>query len=157
MKKLNDLNFFPHWVSHLGCLKGCLQYLGVDVTTPWLFGGTGHAFIINISKDSCPSGPTAWKTEMLFNLGRNLGYEVDRLFFYKSRLDFKEKRKLAWEHVKESINEGYPCYGWQIGKIADYYIIYGYDDTVTPVTIIRVISRRKERGLSLGKRSEDQK
>ena len=128
MKKLKDLKFVPHWVSHLGCLDGCLQYLGLDVSTPWLFGGTGHAFVINISKDSCPSGPTAWKTEMLFKLGRNLGYNVDKLFSHKTMADFKEKRKLAWEHIKESINEGYPCYGWQIGKIADFYIIYGYDD-----------------------------
>ena len=128
MKKLEELKFKPHWVSHLGCLDGCLQYLGIDVSTPWLYGGTGHAFIINISKDSCPSGPTAWKTEMLFKLGRNLGYAIDGLFAFKSMPDFEEKRKLAWEHIKESIDEGHPCYGWEIGKIADFYIIYGYDD-----------------------------
>jgi hypothetical protein len=128
MKKLEDLRFVPHWVSHLGCIDGCLRYLGLGVSTPWLYGGTGHAFIINISKDSCPSGPTAWKTEMLFGLGRNLGYSMDGFFAHKSMPDFNEKRKLSWNHVKESIDAGYPCYGWEIGTIADFYTVYGYDD-----------------------------
>lgn len=25
-----------------------------------LYGGSGHAFIIIMAKDVCPSGPTAW-------------------------------------------------------------------------------------------------
>ena len=65
MKKLENLKWSPKWVSHLGCVKGCLDYLGIDMTDAWLYGASGHAFIRNISEDSCPSGPTAWKTMML--------------------------------------------------------------------------------------------
>lgn len=33
MKKLDNLKWVPRWVSHLGCIKGCLDYLGLDVTS----------------------------------------------------------------------------------------------------------------------------
>ena len=48
MKKLEHLRWKPHWVTHLGCIKGCLNYLGIEVSDAWLYGGTGHAFVINI-------------------------------------------------------------------------------------------------------------
>ena len=56
MKELANLRWSPKWVSHLGCVKGCLDFLGTKMSDAWLFGGTGHAFIINISEDSCPNG-----------------------------------------------------------------------------------------------------
>lgn len=52
MKKLEYLRWKPHNVTHLGCIKGCLNYLGVEVSDPWLYGATGHAFIINICNTS---------------------------------------------------------------------------------------------------------
>jgi hypothetical protein len=41
MKQLRNLRWAPRWVSHLGCVKGCLDYLGLDISDAWLFGGTG--------------------------------------------------------------------------------------------------------------------
>ena len=48
MKKLEHLRWKPRNVSHLGCIKGCLNYLGMEVSDAWLYGATGHAFVINI-------------------------------------------------------------------------------------------------------------
>jgi len=115
------------WVSHLGCVKGCLEYLGIDVSDAWLFGATGHAFIINIYEVVCPSGPTAWNTEMLFKLGKNVGYTIDGVFSHKSAADFAEKRRLAWQKTRQAIDEGLPCYGWEL-DIAEYHVVYGYDE-----------------------------
>lgn len=128
MKRLNNLQFKPYYVSHLGCLDGCLEYLGLNVSKPWLFGATGHGFILNIAKDLCPSGPTAWKTIMIHELASNLGAKIDGLIAWKSDPDFEEKQKQAWKFVQKAINAEQPCFGWQIGDIADFYIIYGYDD-----------------------------
>ena len=128
MKKLENLKWVPWWVSHLGCIKGCLDYLGLDVSDAWLFGATGHAFVINVHEVVCPSGPTAWNTEMLFKLGKNIGYEIDGVFGTKSADGFVEKQKLAWERVKAAIDQGLPCYGWEL-DIPEYYVVYGYDDT----------------------------
>ncbi len=127
MRLLDNLNYVPRWVSHMGSLKSCIDYLGLDISEPWLYGGTGHAFILNISKISCPSGPTAWKSEMLFKLGRNLGYDIDGVFGLIAMDDFEDKQWKAWEHVKKSIDAGIPCYGWEL-EIAEYYTIHGYDE-----------------------------
>ncbi|MCD4657400.1 MAG: hypothetical protein K8S87_07625 [Planctomycetes bacterium] len=48
MKKLEGLIWKPFWTTHIGCIKGCLNYLGLNISDGWLFGATGHAFVINI-------------------------------------------------------------------------------------------------------------
>jgi len=126
-RKLEDLRWKPRWVSHLGCIKGCLDYLRLDVSDAWLFGATGHAFVLNMHEAVCPSGPTAWRTEMLFELGTNIGYTIDGVFGLRSGGDFADKQKLAWEHIKGAIDQGLPCYGWEL-DIPEYYVVYGYDD-----------------------------
>ncbi len=127
MKKLDNLRWNPKWVTHLGCIKGCLEYLGIDVSDAWLYGATGHAFVINIHEELCPSGPTAWKTEALFELGKNIGYVVDRVVGFKSAQDFAEKQRLAWKIVRESIDKSLPCYAWEL-DIPEFYVVYGYDE-----------------------------
>ncbi|MFH1741861.1 MAG: hypothetical protein ABIH23_22890 [bacterium] len=125
--ELENLRWKPMWTSHLGCLKGCLDYLKIDVSEAWLFGATGHAFILNIHEVVCPSGPTAWRTEKLRELAGNIGCEIDRVCGHKSQTDFAQKQELAWEKAREAIDAGLPCYGWGL-EIPEYYVVYGYDD-----------------------------
>jgi hypothetical protein len=128
MVKLKNLKWSPKWVSHLGCLKGCLDYLGIEMTDAWLYGGTGHAFIINISEDSCPSGPTAWRTEMLYQAGEALGYQVEGVFGWKrDEGNFGELKAEAWEFTRSNLDEGNPVYGWEL-EIPEFYVINGYDE-----------------------------
>lgn len=124
---IENLKWKPMWVSHLGCIKGCLDYLGVEVSDGWLYGATGHAFIINMHDVVCPSGPTAWNTEMIFKLSKNIGYEIDGVSALKTRDDFADKQKQAWQHIKKSIDDGLPCYGWEL-EVPEFYVVYGYDD-----------------------------
>ncbi len=126
-KEIEGLRWKPRWVSHLGCIKGCLEHLNLDVSDAWLFGATGHALIINMHEVVCPSGPTAWHTEMLFKLGNNIGYTIDGVLSDKSHSDFADKQKLAWEKTKQAIDEGLPCYGWEL-DIPEFQVVYGYDD-----------------------------
>ena len=126
--ELENLRWKPRWVSHLGCVKGCLDYLGLDVSDAWLFGATGHAFIINVSDNQvCPSGPTAWNTEMLRKLGKNAGYKTCGMTARRGDSDFEEKRKLIWENTKLALDNGLPTYGWELA-IPEYYVVCGYDD-----------------------------
>jgi len=128
MKKMLDgLRWRPRWVSHLGCLKGCLDYLGVDISWEWLYGGTGHAFIINVHDVICPSGPTAWDTEMLIKLGGNLGHRSQVVFSMKRDPDFADKQREAWALVRGHLDADLPCYGWEL-QIPEFYAIHGYDD-----------------------------
>jgi hypothetical protein len=126
-KELENLRWRPRWVSHLGCVGGCLDYLGVDVSDGWLYGATGHAFILNIHDVVCPSGPTAWNNEMLRTLGKNVGYESRGLSAERGDADFDEKRKLVWENTKLAIDNGLPTYGWEL-QVPEYYVVCGYDD-----------------------------
>lgn len=126
MVKLQNLRWSPSWVSHLGCLKGCLDYLGVNLSNGWLYGGTGHAFVINVSEDVCPSGPTAWNTEMLHRLGNNLGYEVSGLFGTRQG-NLADLQRQAWQGARNAIDQGLPCYAWEL-QIPEYYVVFGYDD-----------------------------
>lgn len=127
MKKLTHLTWSPKWVSHLGCVKGCLDYLGIAMTDAWLYGGTGHAFIINISEDACPSGPTAWRTMMLFQQGPYLGYEIEGIFGSKHHQSLADLQSEAWEFAQKSIDAGKPVYAWEV-DIPEFYVIYGYDE-----------------------------
>jgi hypothetical protein len=126
-KMLDGLRWAPRWVSYLGCVKGCLDYLGLNVSDAWLFGATGHAFIINVHDVVCPSGPTAWNTEMLRKLGKNVGYESHGLSATREDAAFEKKRKLVWENAKHALDNGLPTYGWEL-DVPEYYVIYGYDD-----------------------------
>ena len=46
----------------IGRIKGCLEFLGLDVSDAWLAGGTGNAFIIAMGKRAgiCDVYPRAW-------------------------------------------------------------------------------------------------
>jgi len=127
MTMIKELVWKPRWVTHLGCIEGCLKYIKRKISTGWLYGGTGHAFILNIAKDLCPSGPTAWRTRMLFELAPNLGYRIDGVFAFKSDPEFPDAQKRAWEHARKCIDEGIPCYGWEL-DIEEYYVVNGYND-----------------------------
>ena len=126
MKYLSGLDWQSMWVSHLGCIKGCLNYLSNDVSDAWLFGATGYAFIMNIHPDLCPSGPTAYKHDRILELGRNIGFKTTSVTGQKNWKSFPLYQKEAWELARASIDEGYPCIGWEL-DIPEYYIMYGYD------------------------------
>jgi len=128
-KQLEGLRSKPVWVTHLGCIKGCLEYLGSDITMPWLYGGTGHAFIINMHEEVCPSGPTAWNSDkLLLPLGLNVGFNVEGVSAARNSPDFAEKQEAAWNTVRGWIDAGIPCYGWEL-DIPEYYTVHGYDET----------------------------
>jgi hypothetical protein len=124
---IKNLKWKQRWVSHLGCIEGCLKYMKNDTSTGWLYGGTGHAFILNIAEDLCPSGPTAWRPLMLFQLAHNMGFEMKGVYAQKSEADFHKEQKKAWDHVRTAINNETPCYGWEVGGIPEYYVVSGYD------------------------------
>ncbi|MFX0005033.1 MAG: winged helix-turn-helix domain-containing protein, partial [Candidatus Hermodarchaeota archaeon] len=128
IKMLSNVEFKRYRVSQLASLHGCLEYLGINMTCQWLFGVTGHAFIINIKDLVCPSGPAAWKIDMIIDLVPNIGINIDKFIAIKCEPDYKKKLDEGWDFVKTSINQKNPCYGWQIGEIKEFYIIYGYDN-----------------------------
>jgi hypothetical protein len=128
MKELENLDWKPKWISQLGCIKGCMDFLGIKASDAWLYGCSGHAFIINIHQAVCPSGPTAWNSPGMLKLVENIGCKIESVSSHKSAADFAEKKRQAWEFAKLAIDAGHPCYGWEL-TIPEYFVIYGYDES----------------------------
>ena len=129
-RELAGLRWKPMWISHVGCVKPCLDYLGMDVSVPWLFGATGYAFMLNVHEGLCPSGwHVADFAGEFFRLGRNVGFTVVQLGEKPGvQEDLRAKQTRAWEGTRKAIDAASPCYGYDL-EIGDYYIVYGYDDT----------------------------
>jgi hypothetical protein len=128
-RELEGLKYYPLWTSHIGCIKACLDYQGREVSLAWLFGGTSHAFVINVLGELCPSGPTAWHSEALHRLAPNLGYRTAGVVAsrHADAPGFPAKQAEAWDHVRRSLDGAIPCYGWNL-QSAEYDAIHGYDD-----------------------------
>jgi len=127
MKKLRkELPFKPLWTSYMACLKSMGDYLGLEHSLPWIFGATGHAFIMNIHPQLCPSGPTAFSQNPLNELAASLGFDLNGSVFDKNDKEFVTKRKETWESTKLAIDNDMPTLGWEM-NIPEYYMIYGYD------------------------------
>ena len=112
----------------MGCILGCLDYLGITMSDCWLYGGTGHAFLTNVAPDLHSRGPTAWRADALDGLGRNLGYTSTTVFGSGAAGDIERARETAWSSVRDAIDANYPCYGWKL-RTPEFYVVYGYDET----------------------------
>ena len=135
-KRLEGLEWHLRYAEHAGNTKSCLDFLGVDVSEPWLYGGTAQAFVINIEESVNVTGPIAWDIDVAFGLTPNVGFTVERLLVaHEIAKDmplpaFREEQRTAWDWVRARIDRGLPCYGWElIPNIPNYTLIAGYDHT----------------------------
>ena len=119
-KRLDGLEWKPRWTSLMGALEGCADFLGLSDSPEWLFGCSGHAFVLNIGPNVCPSGPTAWRMGRMYTLCRNVAFEVDSVTGYYGSPDFSDCQAEAWQKVRQAIDQGLPCFGWEI--LCDYRI-----------------------------------
>ena len=125
-RTLDGLKQHTKWVAELGCLQGCLRYLGIHCSDEWLYGATGHAFLMNIGASVCPSGPVTFRSDEMARTGEGLGYRFDTIRGTAWQDDLAETRRRAWQFVRTAIDDGNPCYCWEL-HIPDYYVINGYD------------------------------
>lgn len=122
-RTIPNLRMYPFNTTLMGVLKGVLDYYGIAVSDAWAFGGSGHAFIINIHEQLCPSGPYVWNYEPFYKLVRNLGVQMTDLGFF-SKESTPEERKRVEDILVRSINAGTPCSLLNM----ENQLISGYDD-----------------------------
>ncbi|MBN1400361.1 MAG: hypothetical protein JXA74_05970 [Anaerolineae bacterium] len=128
MTRLTELRWHPLWMSYIGCLKGCLDYLHLDVSLPWLYGASGHAFVLNVHEVVCPSGPTAWGDgQYTTKLVEHVGCRLEQVTSFRSQPGFDAARERAWGLVRRALDAGQPCLGWEL-DIPEFYCIQGYDE-----------------------------
>jgi hypothetical protein len=106
--RIQGLAALPSHTTLMGVVKGALNRHGTGVDDPTVFGASGHAFLINIHQQLCPSGPYCWKREARICLIRNLGLELHDLGFFSPQ-NTMEERAAVEKQLKESLAEGIPC------------------------------------------------
>jgi hypothetical protein len=131
MKKLEGLQWVSLSNSQMGCIKGAIDFLKKDISTAWLFGGTGYAFVINISTTADESCPTAWNRQMIGELAPNLGIRLSGFSIRKvdAGETYPVKQREAWDFVRASIDRGLPCFAWEVQPyMPEFELITGYDE-----------------------------
>jgi hypothetical protein len=107
----------------MGVIKAVLKYYGYDYSDAMIFGGSGHAFLINIHKEICPSSPYVWHDDLFRNLLNNLGIDMIHLGFFTAENSLDDRKKVESE-LKEALNKNLPC---ALANLENQ-IITGYDE-----------------------------
>lgn len=121
--KLPSLAQPPFDTSLMGVLWGAARYHRFDHSRGMLYGGSGHAFLINIHNQLCPSGPYVWNHEPLYALTRNLGVDV-KVLSYEDETSGTVDRTQLEEAIRRRLDAGVPC-----GIVnLDHQLVLGYDE-----------------------------
>lgn len=121
--RVDRLEWVQRWLTHLGCIEGCMCYLGYDLPAGWIAGGAGYAFALRIHKELCPAGIIAWNPPG--ELARNVGYETELIAPPDD--DLAEMQRIVWSAAEGSLRNGMPCIGFAC-EAWQSYLIYGYDE-----------------------------
>lgn len=122
MAALSGIRQPPLDTTLMGCLVGASRQCGIDVSVPMLFGLTGHAFLINIADDVCPSSPYVWNKARFRELLGGLGidtvaeYAVDRMTSAAIRSDIEAQ-------LRAHFDQGHIC----VMNFLEHQLIAGYD------------------------------
>lgn len=92
----------------MGVIRGVLNYYGVSCSDAMLYGGTGHAFLINIHDQICPSGPYCWSYDGLYRMLQNFGITMLDLGFYSPESSKSERNRVE-KLVREHLDRKSPC------------------------------------------------
>jgi len=123
-KMIPNLKMYPFNTTLMGVLKGAFDYFRIPVSDPWLFGGSGHAFLINIHEELCPSGPYVWNYKTFFELVRKLGVEMKELGFFHPKSAPDEIKEIE-EVLRRNIDQNVPCSLLNL----ENQLVCGYNDT----------------------------
>ncbi|MGZ9583749.1 hypothetical protein [Paenibacillus marinisediminis] len=124
--ELTNYYFSGIEASQIGALKSVVDYYKKPVSSSWIYGMTGMAFLIVHDKDF--KKPNAGPPEpQLFKLARNFGLNIEGVHTYAENGMFKDLQEKLWIHAREAINNGYPVFAKNIDIENQTSVIYGYD------------------------------
>jgi hypothetical protein len=121
--RLEKLAMAPFNTTLMGVVKGALDYHKAQVSAPMVFGASGHAFLINIHKQLCPSGPYCWNGDAAKPLIKNLGLEMTDLGFFSTQ-STPEERAAVERKLRDALDRDIPCSLCHL----ENQLIAGYDD-----------------------------
>ena len=113
----------PCDTSMLGVVKGAMDHLGIEGTLAEAFFLSGHAFVINIHDELCPSGPYVWNWDEFFRLLPNTGIRMTQLASLMPGASPSERAPVEAK-VRDTMAEGAICSLVNL----DHQLILGHDD-----------------------------
>ena len=122
--RLENLKQPPLNTTMMGVLKAAADYHGLGLETPMIYGLSGHAFLINIHTQLCPSGPYCWKRENAKPLVESMGLRMTDLGFFGTGTKDEERADVE-RKVREALGKGIPCSLINL----ENQVIDGYDDS----------------------------
>lgn len=124
--ELNNYYFSGLEASQIGALKSVADYYNIPISSSWIYGMTGMAFLLVHDKDfkKPNSGPP---DSQLFQLARGIGLNIEGLHTYAEDGVFKDLQQQLWNNAREAINKGYPVFAKNIDIENQTSIVYGYD------------------------------
>lgn len=122
--QLANLRQSGHHTTLLGVMRGAADYYGLEVSTPMLFGLTGHAFLVHIHEALCPSGPYCFPRERVYALLRHVGLGVTGLGFFGAQSGSGPRAEVEAQ-LRAALDAGRPGFLCNM----EYQLITGYDET----------------------------
>ena len=113
----------PFETTMMGVVKGVLDHFGRDLSPARVYGGSGHAFLVNVHEALCPSGPYCWNEAHMEPLLRNLGLGRTDLGFYHAGSP-PEERAAVEAKLLDHLRSGRPCSLVNM----EHQIVYGFED-----------------------------
>ena len=129
--ELTNLEQPPFDTSLMGVCAGALAYHGRHHSPAMVFGGSGHAFVINVHEELCPSSPYVWRMDGMYRLLGNLGLQLRPIAFAGGTLAaagadaerVAKQRADIEQRVRALLDAGAPC-----GMVnLDNQLIRGHD------------------------------
>ncbi len=103
-----DIAQAPYNTSLMGVVRGVADYFEIDLSTPSLYGRTGHAFFMNIHEAICPSGPYCWNIDPFIALLENCGIRMKKHGFFSGESTSEERNTLE-KAILTELEKGNPC------------------------------------------------
>jgi hypothetical protein len=124
--ELNNYFFSGLEASQIGALKSVLDYYNKPISSSWVYGMTGMAFLI--VHDQYFKKPNSGPPEtQLFKQARNIGLNIEGVHTYAEDGIFKDLQQSLWISAREAINKGYPVFAKNIDIENQTSVVYGYD------------------------------
>lgn len=113
----------PLETSLLGVVHGAMSHLGIECTAAEAFFLSGHAFVINIHDELCPSGPYVWNWDGFLALLPNTGLRMMHLASVPPGASASDRAQ-AEAKVREAMAQGAVCSLVHL----DHQLVLGHDD-----------------------------
>ena len=117
------LEQLPLDVTQVAVLHGVGCYFGFSHSPATVSGASGYAFVINIKRDLCPSGPLIWRRHRFNRLVANLGIRTEDVGFFTSDTP-RERRSAVDAELRSALDQGLPCALCN----DEFQLITGYDE-----------------------------